>query len=141
MRRAGLTDFGRCAVVEAAVGPVVVVMDVGGDHLPGLVENLEVVSPDTALLEVAKPRLDERLALGVAVAAAAVSDPEPADPSLVALAVNAEPLSVPSVSAPGRMPCSRTAVSITAIASTGRQRRLSCQPAISRVQQSMIAFR
>ena len=68
MRRASLTDFGRCAVVEAAVGPVVVVMDVGGDHLPGLVENLEVVSPDTALLEVAKPRLDERLALGVAVA-------------------------------------------------------------------------
>jgi hypothetical protein len=39
------------------------------------------------------------------------------------------------------MACSRTAWSMTAIASTARQRRLSCQPTISRVQQSMIAFR
>ncbi len=49
--------------------------------------------------------------------------------------------SVPSVSIPGAMPCSSTARSITAIASAARQRRLSCQPTISRVQQSMIAFR
>jgi len=56
------------------VGPVVVVVDVGGDHLPGLVERFELVAPDAALLEVAKPGLDERLALGVAVAAAAVAD-------------------------------------------------------------------
>jgi hypothetical protein len=55
--------------------------------------------------------------------------------------VNAEPLSVPSVSVAGAMPCSATARSITAIASLARQRRLSSQPTISRVQQSMIAFR
>jgi hypothetical protein len=59
----------------------------------------------------------------------------------VALAVNAEPLSVPSVSVPGRMPCSLTARSITAIASLARQRRLTSKPTISLVQQSMIAFR
>ena len=61
------------------MGPVVVVVDVGGDHLPGLVEGLELVAPDAALLEVAKPALDERLRLGIAVAAAAVRDAERAD--------------------------------------------------------------
>ena len=53
----------------------------------------------------------------------------------VARAVNAEPLSVPSVSVPRGTPCS-----ITSIASFARQRRLT-PPTISRVQQSMIAFR
>ena len=52
---------------------------VGGDHLPRLVERLELVAPDAALLQVAKPALDERLRLGVAVAAAAVRDAERAD--------------------------------------------------------------
>jgi len=61
------------------VGPVVVVVDVGADHLPRLVERLELVAPDAALLQVAKPALDERLRLGVAVAAAAVRDAERAD--------------------------------------------------------------
>src|SRR5436190_15219320 len=51
-------------------------VDVGGDHLPGLVEGLELVAPDAAFLELAEPGLDERLALGVAVAAAAVRDPQ-----------------------------------------------------------------
>jgi hypothetical protein len=37
------------------VGRVVVVVDVGGDHLPGLVEGFELVAPDTAFLEVAEP--------------------------------------------------------------------------------------
>lgn len=45
----------RSEVVEPAVGPVVVVVDVGGDHLPGLVERLELVAPDAAFLQVAKP--------------------------------------------------------------------------------------
>jgi hypothetical protein len=72
---AGCRDFERRAVVEPAVGPVVVVGDVGGDHLAGVVEGLELVSPDAALLERAEPGLDERLAFGVAVAAAAVRDP------------------------------------------------------------------
>jgi hypothetical protein len=58
------------------VGPVVVVVDVGADHLPGLVEGLELMAPDAAFLEVTEPALDERLALGVAVATAAVSDAE-----------------------------------------------------------------
>jgi len=53
-------------------------------------------------------------------------------PSRVARAVNDEPLSVPSVSVPGPMPCSATAVWITAIASLARQRRLRSQPTISR---------
>jgi hypothetical protein len=40
----------------------------------GLVEGLELFAPDAALLELGEPGLDERLALGVAVAAAAVRD-------------------------------------------------------------------
>jgi hypothetical protein len=56
-------------------------------------------------------------------------------------AVKAEPLSEPSVSSPGSIPCSATARSTTAIASSARQRSSSCQATISRVQQSMIAFR
>src|SRR5215207_769159 len=50
--------------------------DVGADHLPCLVEGLELVPPDAALLELAEPGLDERLALRIAVAAAAVRDLE-----------------------------------------------------------------
>jgi len=49
------------------------------DHLPCLFEGLELVAPDAAFLEVAKPRFDERLALGVTVAAAAVTNTEPRD--------------------------------------------------------------
>jgi hypothetical protein len=60
------------SVVEPAVRPFVVVVDVGGDHLPGLVEGLELLAPDAAFLQVAEPALDERLALRVAVAAAAM---------------------------------------------------------------------
>ena len=56
---------------------MVVEVDVGGDHLPCLVEGLELVQPDAALLQLRELGLDERLALGVAVAAAAVGDPEP----------------------------------------------------------------
>ena len=41
----------RCAVGQARVGPVVVAVDVSADHLPGLVEGLELVQPDAALLE------------------------------------------------------------------------------------------
>ena len=59
----------------------------------------------------------------------------------MARAVNAEPLSVPSFSVPGAMCWSATACSITVMASLARQRSDSCQPTISRVQQSMIAFR
>jgi hypothetical protein len=55
---------------------------------------------------------------------------------LKARAVNAEPLSVPSVSVPGAMPRSVAARSISAIASRARQRVSRCQPTISRVQQT-----
>src|SRR5215218_6777671 len=78
----GLGDLGWGSVVQARVGPVVVAVDVGADHLPGLVEGLELVQPDAALLELSEPALDERLALGVAVAAAAVRDPEPGEDEL-----------------------------------------------------------
>jgi hypothetical protein len=60
---------------------VVLVLDVGGDHFPGLVDGFELVAPDAAFLEVAEPGLDECLALGVALAAAAVSDPSPGSTS------------------------------------------------------------
>jgi hypothetical protein len=55
--------------------------------------------------------------------------------------VNAEPLSVPSVSRPGAMPRSAVAASMTAIASGARQRTSSAQLVISLVQQSIAAFR
>jgi hypothetical protein len=55
---------------------------------------------------------------------------------LNARAVNAEPLSVPSVSVPGAMPRSVAARSISAIASLARQRVSRCQATISRVQQT-----
>ena len=56
-----------------------VVVDVGADRGSGLVEGLEFLAPDAALLELGEPGLDEGLALGVAVAAAAVDDPELAE--------------------------------------------------------------
>ena len=125
-----------------AVGPVVVVVDVGGDHLPGLVEGLELVAPDAAFLEVAEPGFDERLALGVAVAAAAMRDAEPGDhePGRAGgergAVVGAERQRAREDALLGDRP-SRSPRSPR----TARQRRLSCQPTISRVQQSMIAFR
>jgi hypothetical protein len=42
--------------------------------MAGLVERLELLAPDQPVLELGEPGLDERLALGVAVAAAAVRD-------------------------------------------------------------------
>src|SRR3954469_24951492 len=62
------------------MAPVVVVDDVAPDHLPGFVEGLELVAPDLPFLELAEPGLDERLALGVAVAATAMGDAEVAQP-------------------------------------------------------------
>jgi hypothetical protein len=56
------------------------------------------------------------------------------------LAVKAEPLSVPSVSISGSMPRSFAARSTSAIASTARHLSSSCQPTISRVQQSIAAI-
>ena len=55
---------------------VVVGVDVGGDLLSGLVEGLELGAPDEPLFQFPEPALDEGLALGVAVAAAAVGDAE-----------------------------------------------------------------
>jgi hypothetical protein len=62
------------------VRPVVVGLDVGADLRSGFVDGLELFAPDAALFELAEPRLDERLALGVAVAAAAVRDAVLAEP-------------------------------------------------------------
>ena len=59
---------------------MVVAVDVGADDGPGVVERLELLAPDAALLELGEPGLDEGLALGVAVAAAAVGDPELGEP-------------------------------------------------------------
>jgi hypothetical protein len=64
---------------------VVVTIDVGADGVAGLLEGLELLAPDQPLLELGEPGLDEGLALGVAVAAAAMRDavlskPGPAGP-------------------------------------------------------------
>jgi hypothetical protein len=59
---------------------VVVAIDVGVDHLPRLLEGLELVQPDAALSELREPGFDERLTLGVA--AAAVRDPQPGEHEL-----------------------------------------------------------
>ena len=59
-----------------------VVVDVGGDRLSCLVEGLELVQPDAAFLQLREPGFDERLALGVAVAAAAMGDPAPGEREL-----------------------------------------------------------
>jgi hypothetical protein len=61
------------------VGSVVVAVDVGADRGAGLVERLELLAPDAALLELGEPAFDEGLALGVAVAAATVRDAELAE--------------------------------------------------------------
>ena len=68
-------------------------------------------------------------------------DPSAAKRARNARLVNAVPLSEPSVSSPGPTPRSTTARSMTAVASCARQRMSSAQPAISRVQQSIAAFR
>jgi hypothetical protein len=67
-------DLARGAVGQPAVGSVVVAVDVGADRGAGLVEGLELLAPDAALLELSEPGLDEGLALGIAVAAPAVDD-------------------------------------------------------------------
>src|SRR4051794_24729388 len=72
----GGRDFERRAVVQSRVRPVVVVDHVGADHFPGLLEGLELVAPNAAFFELAQPGPDEGLALGVAVTAAAMRDPE-----------------------------------------------------------------
>ena len=68
-------------------------------------------------------------------------DAELAEPGRKRRLVKAEPLSVPSVSVPGSIPRAATARSTSAIASSVRQRSSSDQPTISRVQQSIAAFR
>ena len=59
---------------------VVVGLDVGGDLLSRLVEGLELGAPDEPLLQLPKPRLDEGLRFGIAVAAATVRDAVLAEP-------------------------------------------------------------
>jgi len=66
----------RCPVVEPAVRVVVVAVDVAADPASRLVEGLVLVQPYLPFFEFPEPALDEGLALGVAVAAPAVADPE-----------------------------------------------------------------
>ena len=56
--------------------PVVVAVDVAADPASGVVEGLVLVQPHLPFFEFPEPALDEGLALGVAVAAAAVADAE-----------------------------------------------------------------
>ena len=55
---------------------VVVALDVAADPAAGVVEGFVLVQPDLPFFEFPEPALDEGLALGVAVAAAAVADAE-----------------------------------------------------------------
>jgi hypothetical protein len=109
------------------VRPLVVVDHVGADHLPGFVEGLELVTPGAALLELAEPGLDERLALGIAVAAATVRDPERGQDGLECAGRERRALSVPSVSMAGAIARSAAACSIRAIASLALQRVCRCE--------------
>ena len=121
---------------------MVVAVDVGADHLAGLLEGLELLAPDAALLELGEPGLDEGLALGVAVAAATMDDAVLSEPG--AERAGGQRGAVVGTRASARRAGSagpRTAVSTTAAASTARQRTSSAQPVISRVQQSIAAFR
>ena len=119
----------------------VVALDVGGDLLSRLLQGLELGAPHEPLLELAEPALDEGLRLRVAVAATAVGNAMRGQALAEAPAGEAEPLSVPSVRQPGLIPRAATAPSTSTIASSLRQRSSSDQPTISRVQQSMAAFR
>jgi hypothetical protein len=65
---------------------VVVAVDVRADRVAGVVERLELATPDEPLLQLPEPRFDEGLALGVAVAATPVRDAELAEPCLEAAA-------------------------------------------------------
>jgi hypothetical protein len=56
------------------MGAAMVVVDVAGDLLSRLVQRLPLRPPGHAFLELPEPRLDERLRLGVPVAAATVGD-------------------------------------------------------------------
>jgi hypothetical protein len=67
-------DLAWGAVAEPGVGSVVVVLDVLADLGPCVLDGLPLGAPGAALLELSEPGLDERLGLGVAVAAAAVGD-------------------------------------------------------------------
>jgi hypothetical protein len=62
---------------------------------------VEFVQPYAALLQLAEPGLDERLALGVAVAAAAVVDREPGEGELERPGGECGAVSVPSVAGNG----------------------------------------
>src|SRR5262245_5682193 len=92
-------------------------VDVGSDDRPGLVERLEFVAPDGALLELSDPRLDEGLGLGVAVAVAAMGDAVLGQAGAERAAGKGVPLSLPSISWPRPMRRSATAASMTAMAS------------------------
>ena len=135
-------DLERRAVSQPAVWPMVVGVDVASDLLAGLAERLEFFTPGAAQFGLREPQLDERLGIGVAVAAAAMGDmPCSARRARKARLVKAVPLSVPKVKRPGLTWRCSTARSITAVASWAGQRMSMTQPVISRVQQSIAALR
>ena len=73
--------------------PVVVAVDVAADPAASVVERLVLVQPHLPFFQFPEPALDEGLALGVAVAAATMRDPELGSFALKRRAVKAEPLS------------------------------------------------
>ncbi len=59
------------AVADLGVGTAVILVDVGGDVLAGVLDGSAFRAPGAALLELPEPGLDERLALGIAAATSA----------------------------------------------------------------------
>ena len=120
---------------------MVVAVDVAADRRTGVVERLELRAPDEPLLQLPEPGFDEGLALGVAVAAAPVGDPElcerrleaPAGEGAAVVGAERQRVTLDSVRR-DRLLDERDRFVV-------RQRSSSDQPTISRVQQSMIAFK
>ena len=120
---------------------MVVAVDVAADPAAGLVEGLVFVQPHLPLFEFPEPGLDEGLALGVAVAAAAVADPELGEPGAEAAGGEGRAVVAAERELAGLDRVHRGCAFDDRDRFVGAAAQLSCQATISRVQQSMIAFR
>ena len=123
------------------MGPVVVAVDVAADPASCVVEGFVFVQPDLSFFEFPEPGLDEGLALGVAVAAAAVLDPELGEPAAEAAGGEGGAVIAPEDELARLDPVHRCSLFDDGDRFVGAAAQLELQPTISRVQQSMIAFR
>ena len=139
----GAGDFGRGLVGEAAVGAVVVAVDVSGDHLLRLVEVWNSFSQMQRSLSFEnQDSMKARLSALTAVAATAMRDPEPGASQFERSGgERGSVVGCPASACPGVIARRAAAASTRAIASFAGALSSSCQPTISRVQQSIAAIR